>query len=140
LELLRFSFGKRYFFISPYASTTYINSFTLNTKGPNLFKCAKTISQEFIRLLTPFSPASYRTRIQNSFKTDLLKCPHCGNELILYQIWHPKHGFIYDIYTDENWKETDDLSMTDVVEEENAKQQSTGQDNQLYLFGMQPSV
>jgi hypothetical protein len=97
-----------------------------------IFKFAKAVSQEFIHLLTPYSPTNYRTRLQNSFKIDPLRCPRCGNELILYQIWHPEYGYLYDICRDENFKEVDTL---DVVEEEGPKEfKSIQHDSQWFDF------
>jgi len=102
-----------------------------------IFKFAKAVSQEFIHLLTPYSPTNYRGRLINSFKIDPFRCPHCGSELILYQVWHPDYGLVYDICRDENWQELDTI---DVVEEEKPKEQRPiKQDSQLYLFEMQPS-
>lgn len=101
-----------------------------------IFRYVKDIYQGF------FFPQSamvsdYRSRLQNSFGIDPFKCPKCGNELILYEVWHPKHGIIYSIFRDENWKESE---IKDVVEEEPSKEQRLfRQDSQLFLFEMQVS-
>lgn len=101
-----------------------------------IFRHVKDIYQGF------FFPKSalvsdYRSRLQNSFGIDPFKCPKCGNELILYEVWHPKHGVIYSIFRDENWKESE---IKDVVEEEPSKEQRLfRQDSQLFLFEMQVS-
>lgn len=91
----------------------------------------KSISQEFVNFLRSDSPVNYRQRLVNSFGIDPFRCPKCGHRLILYEVWHPKHGRIYDIYRDENWKE---LETSDVVEEETPE---TGRDDNLSLFEVQ---
>lgn len=102
-----------------------------------IFKRAKTVSQEFVSFLKGSRPLNYRERLQKSFGVDPYKCPRCGRELILHEIWHPKYGVIYDIWRDENWVE---VTKNDMVEEEKPKEQgSIRQDRQLYLFEMQSS-
>jgi hypothetical protein len=39
---------------------------------------------------------SYRQRYENSTGRDPLICPHCGEEMGLWRIWHPRYGVIYD--------------------------------------------
>ncbi|MFO0794007.1 MAG: transposase [Candidatus Brocadiaceae bacterium] len=39
---------------------------------------------------------NYRERYQEGTGKDPLKCPHCGEEMDLWMIWHPKYGVIYD--------------------------------------------
>jgi hypothetical protein len=38
----------------------------------------------------------YRVRIKRAYGHDPLRCRHCGGELWLWQVWHPKYGLIYD--------------------------------------------
>jgi DNA-directed RNA polymerase subunit RPC12/RpoP len=38
----------------------------------------------------------YRERMRAAFGRDGLLCPRCGQEMWLWQIWHPKYGVIYD--------------------------------------------
>lgn len=40
----------------------------------------------------------WRERLIESFHRDPLKCPHCGAEMELWEIWHPKYGKIYDVW------------------------------------------
>ena len=40
---------------------------------------------------------SYRERYREGSGRDPLVCEHCGAELILEKIWHPKYGLIYDL-------------------------------------------
>ena len=102
-----------------------------------IFKRVKTISQEFVSFLKENRPLNYRERLQKSFGVDPYKCPRCGKEMILHEIYHPKYGTVYDIFRDENWVE---VSSLDVVEEEKPKEQrGIRQDRQLYLFEMQSS-
>lgn len=39
---------------------------------------------------------SYRERYQEMSGQDPLKCRHCGREMELWRIWHPRYGIIYD--------------------------------------------
>ena len=39
---------------------------------------------------------SDRQRYKKSTGRDPLICPHCGNEMGLWRIWHPRYGVIYD--------------------------------------------
>jgi len=98
-----------------------------------LFRYVKTISQEFFSFLDSSSPANYRERLQDSFGIDPFKCPNCGQRLILYEVWHPKHGIIYSIFRDENWIEVD----TGYVAEE--KRRQTGNPDSLSLSKVQVS-
>ncbi len=38
----------------------------------------------------------YRERYKKVSGHDPMKCRHCGGEMGLWKIWHPKHGYIYD--------------------------------------------
>ena len=39
---------------------------------------------------------TYRQRYEQSTGRDPCRCPHCGGELAIWRIWHPKYGVIYD--------------------------------------------
>jgi len=38
----------------------------------------------------------YRERYKEGCGKDPLKCPNCGAEMVMWKIWHPKYGLIYD--------------------------------------------
>jgi hypothetical protein len=38
----------------------------------------------------------YRQRYQQSTGRAPFRCPHCGAEMAVWWIWHPKYGVIYD--------------------------------------------
>ncbi len=80
-----------------------------------IFKHIPDISQGFFSFFRSSYPNDYRSRLKNSFGIDPFKCPRCGDELILYEVWHPKHGIVYSIFRDKNWKED---RTNYVVEEE----------------------
>jgi hypothetical protein len=42
------------------------------------------------------SRVGYRERMRAAFGRDPLLCGRCGQEMWLWQIWHPKYGVIYD--------------------------------------------
>jgi len=74
----------------------------------------------------------WRERRVESFGKDPLKCPNCGAEMEVWQIWHPKYGFIYDFMRDDTtefeWK----------LINEGEKQEETGGVCQLLMPFMQP--
>jgi hypothetical protein len=39
---------------------------------------------------------TYRQRYEQSTGRDPCRCPHCGSEMAVWRIWHPKYGVIYD--------------------------------------------
>jgi len=39
---------------------------------------------------------TYRQRYEQSTGRDPLRCPQCGGEMAVWQIWHPTYGVIYD--------------------------------------------
>lgn len=94
------------------------------------FKFVKTVSQDFFSFLRSIPATNYRDRLRDSFGIDPFRCPKCGNELILYEVWHPKYGSVYDIYRDERWQE---VNAGYVVEEERSK---TAKYSELSLFEM----
>jgi len=83
-----------------------------------IFRYVKVISQEFFSFISLPLATNYRSRLQNSFGIDPFRCPRCGNQLILYEVWHPKYGSVYNIFRDEHWIEAD---RDYVVEEERSK-------------------
>jgi hypothetical protein len=39
---------------------------------------------------------TYRQRYEQSTGRDPFRCPHCGEEMAVWRIWHPTYGVIYD--------------------------------------------
>jgi hypothetical protein len=39
---------------------------------------------------------TYRQRYEQSTGRDPLVCPHCRHEMVVWRIWHPTYGIIYD--------------------------------------------
>jgi hypothetical protein len=39
---------------------------------------------------------TYRQRYEQSTGRDPFRCPHCGELLEVWRIWHPTYGVIYD--------------------------------------------
>ena len=39
---------------------------------------------------------TYRARVLASTGRDPLRCTRCGGEMILWQVWHPRYGVVYD--------------------------------------------
>jgi hypothetical protein len=38
----------------------------------------------------------YRERVLASTGRDPLRCTRCGGEMLLWQVWHPRYGVVYD--------------------------------------------
>ena len=51
--------------------------------------------------LMPKSPASGILK-SYSFGTESYRCLKCGQEVVFYEVWHPKYGTVYDICRDQN--------------------------------------
>ena len=84
---------------------------------------------------------SYRERLKQSFGYDPQRCSHCGAELWLWRIWHPKYGIVYDELErikagayDERQKRL----FSGIFEPDRARDAGIGQDTylQLPLFAM----
>jgi hypothetical protein len=39
---------------------------------------------------------SYQERVLASTGRDPLRCPRCGGSMMLWQVWHPRYGVVYD--------------------------------------------
>jgi hypothetical protein len=39
---------------------------------------------------------TYRDRVLASMGRDPLRCARCGREMMLWQVWHPRYGVVYD--------------------------------------------
>ena len=39
---------------------------------------------------------TYRERVLASTGRDPLRCTRCGGEMMLWQVWHPRYGIVYD--------------------------------------------
>ena len=39
---------------------------------------------------------TYRDRVLASTGRDPLRCARCGGEMMLWQVWHPRYGVVYD--------------------------------------------
>jgi hypothetical protein len=39
---------------------------------------------------------SYQERVLASTGRDPLRCPRCGGSMMLWQVWHPRYGAVYD--------------------------------------------
>ena len=39
---------------------------------------------------------TYRDRVLASTGCDPLRCTRCGGEMMLWKVWHPRYGIVYD--------------------------------------------
>jgi hypothetical protein len=42
------------------------------------------------------APQTSRARVLASTGRDPLRCARCGGEMLLWQVWHPRDGVVYD--------------------------------------------
>lgn len=90
-----------------------------------IFSYVKGVVQGLFSLKSLEVPNDYRSRIKRSFGSDPFICPECRGELILYQVWHPKYGAVYQ---NDNWmNEVSSECCEENVGEEN--EQRFGYDN-----------
>lgn len=83
----------------------------------------KFVQQEFGAFREP--KKGWRERLIETFKRDPLKCPHCGDEMSLWEIWHPRFGKIYEI-----WEDATDVTTEKKKKIEKAKkQEQAGQED-----------
>src|SRR5437773_2434673 len=54
------------------------------------------VQQAMDMLEAPGKRRGYRERMRATLGRDPLRCPRCGGEMWLWQIWHPQYGVIYD--------------------------------------------
>ena len=64
-----------------------------------LQKCKRFI-QMSIEFVKDLKPMSWRERLIRSFGKDPLICPKCGGEMLLWYIWHPEYGTIFELSRD----------------------------------------
>jgi len=71
---------------------------TLHKVREQILRTLQMVEQQALALSDAArrSRPSYRERMQTAFGRDPLRCPRCGQELWLWQLWHPKYGVIYD--------------------------------------------
>ncbi len=55
----------------------------------------------------------YRERYKEISSQDPFLCRYCGHEMVLWKIWHPKYGVLYDEY--ENIKTTGTARLQDLT-------------------------
>ena len=85
------------------------------------------------------SPKRYRERYLESMGKDPFICPHCGYEMEMSMIWHPKYGTIYDEFKEiERGKY--EVKEERIIEEEKGNDGRafwpTTEGLQLSLFGV----
>lgn len=80
---------------------------------------------------------NYSERMIKEFNVDPCKCPHCGKEMELVKIWHPKYGDIYDLF--ETGAEVIKSGKSKKIEKnqkEKSKAIDRGANNNILLFEM----
>lgn len=62
--------------------------------------CKRFLQKSFEFITKDSSPLSWRERLIRSFGKDPLLCPKCKEEMLLWRIWHPDYGEIFDLSRD----------------------------------------
>ena len=65
-----------------------------------LQKCKRFIQMTIEFINDGFKKISWRERIIRSFGKDPLLCKKCREEMLLWRIWHPKYGTIFELSRD----------------------------------------
>ena len=47
---------------------------------------------------------SFKERLIETFGVNPFRCTSCVNEMMLWEIWHHKYGFIYNVLDKSNYK------------------------------------
>jgi hypothetical protein len=78
------------------------NKRTASRIAVKLWQVEKTLREKNINgykgKISTNKKLTYRERMIKDFQEDPCKCPHCGAEMELVKIWHPKYGDIYDLF------------------------------------------
>lgn len=73
---------------------------------------------------------SFKERLIETFGVNPFKCTSCGNEMMLWEIWHRKYGVIYNVLDKSNYKniinEIDEFKPIRIVD--------TNESEQICLF------
>ncbi len=80
---------------------------------------------------------SYRARYWESFGKDPFKCIHCGDEMVLWTIYHPRYGIIYDereVIESGKYKQREEKSKEDKYDRRTVR--STTAALQIPLYGV----
>src|SRR2546422_10903341 len=67
------------------------------TKGKAVIQAALSKVEVLVKgAVKIIARLTYRQRYEQSTGRDPFRCPHCGEEMAVWRIWHPKYGVIYD--------------------------------------------
>ncbi len=80
---------------------------------------------------------NYRARYRDSFGKDPFKCIHCGEEMVLWTIYHPRYGIIYDeseVIESGKYKQREEESTRDEYDRRTVR--TTTAALQIPLFGV----
>ena len=65
-----------------------------------LLKCKRFLQLKFSFLNNDSERLNWRQRLIRSFGKDPLICSACKEEMLLWYIWHPKYGYLFDLSRD----------------------------------------
>lgn len=75
-----------------------------------LMGCKQFIQKTFEFMKSVSKSLSWRDRLIQSFGKDPLICPKCKEEMLLWRIWHPDYGDIFDLSRDGPFLESESES------------------------------
>jgi len=82
-----------------------------------LQKCKRFIQMTIEFINDGYKKISWRERIIRSFGKDPLLCPKCREEMLLWRIWHPKYGTIFELSRDGPFENAQTDNANKVVKE-----------------------
>ena len=72
---------------------------------------------------------SFKERLIETFGVDPFICTSCGNEMMLWEIWHHKYGLIYNVLDKSNYK-----NIINEIDEFGKIRIDTNESQQICLF------
>ena len=69
---------------------------TLKKVREQLAVALQGVAQLVLPVAAAVKRLTYRERMKRTLGRDPQVCPHCGAEMWLWKIWHPKYGVLYD--------------------------------------------
>jgi hypothetical protein len=92
----------------------------------DIFKVIGKKAKKVIERIREKQEKNYRQRIIEMTGKDPLKCPKCGQEMVLWKIWLPEYGAIYDELEEIRSGKYDPIETESEPEEEKENRRGNG--------------
>lgn len=108
------------------------------------YKKLKVVIQKALSLIGKASQGTikiikrkgYRERYRDGTGKDPLICKHCGSEMEISVVWHPKYGVIYDAIEEMKWSEYESEEETQPEDQDGYAVWPSPKGIQIPLFSM----